>query len=277
MAQSTISKITCFLLIMLTTFSCKPVRKVQTIKQAFSIKDTIQTILIKETPKVDTQTLIVDMLDKVNRNKIDFNTFNAKIKVQYVGQETDQNAIAYLKMKKDSIILIQLVGPLGIVGLQAKITKDSVILVNKIDKYVQRRSIDYITDVTDIPFDFNTLQDLIIGNPIFISKNVVSYKSANNQLLVLMVGGFFKNLITLETSDYKPLHSKLDDVDAQRNRTCDITYNNYETKGNNHFSTSRSISVSEKFKLDVYLDFKQYSFNDPLSFSFTIPKNYKNK
>ncbi len=271
-------RITSFLfLLILIAFSCRPVKRVQTIKQAFSRKDTMQTIVIKETPKVDTQTLIADMLDKVNRNKIDFNTFSAKIKVQYVGQETDQNAIAYLKMRKDSIILIQLVGPLGIVGLQAKITKDSVILVNKIDKYVQSRSIDYITDVTDIPFDFNTLQDLIIGNPIFISKNVVSYKSANNQLLVLMIGGFFKNLITLETSDYKPLHSKLDDVDAQRNRTCDITYNNYETKGNNHFSTNRSISVSEKFKLDVYLDFKQYSFNDPLNFSFTIPKNYKHK
>lgn len=271
-------KITSFLfLLILVVFSCKPVKKVQTIKQAFSVKDTIQTVVIKETPKVDTQALITDMLDKVNRNKIDFNTFSAKIKVQYVGQETDQNATAYLKMRKDSVILIQLVGPLGIVGLQAKITKDSVVLVNKIDKYVQSRSIDYVTDVTGIPFDFTTLQDLIIGNPIFISKNVVSYKSSNNQLLVLMIGGFFKNLITLETSDYKPLHSKLDDVDAQRNRTCDITYSNYETKGDFHFATYRSVSVSEKFKLDVYLDFKQYSFNDPLNFSFIIPKNYKRK
>ncbi len=268
----------CFLLlIVLLAFSCRPVKKVQTIKQAFSVKDTIQTIIIKETPKVDTQALIIDMLDKVNRNKIDFNTFSAKIKVQYVGQETDQNATAYLKMRKDSIILIQLVGPLGIVGLQAKITKDSVILVNKIDKYVQRRSINYVTDVTDIPFDFTTLQDLIIGNPLFISKNVVSYKNANNQLLVLMIGNFFKNLITLETSNYKPLHSKLDDVDAQRNRTCDITYSNYENKGDFHFATYRSVSVSEKFKLDVYLDFKQYSFNEPLNFSFAIPKNYKVK
>ena len=265
------------LVVILIAFSCKPVKKVQTIKQAFSIKDTIQTVVIKETPKVDTQALINDMLDKVNRNNIGFNTFSAKIKVKYVGQETDQNATAYLKMRKDSIILIQLVGPLGIVGLQAKITKDSVILVNKIDKYVQRRSIDYVTDVTDIPFDYTTLQDLIIGNPIFISKNVVSYKSSNTQLLVLMIGGFFKNLITLETSDYKPLHSKLDDVDAQRNRTCDITYSNYETKGDYHFATNRSISVSEKFKLDIYLDFKQYSFNEPLNFSFTIPKNYKLK
>ncbi len=271
-------KITSFLfLLMMVAFACRPVKKVATIKAAFSKKDTVQTIVIKEAPKVDTQALINDMLDKVNKNRINFNTFSAKIKVSYEGQETSQNATAYLKMKKDSVIIIQLVGPLGIVGLQAEITKDSVFVVNKIDKYVQKRSISYITDVTQIPFDFGTLQDLIIGNPIFMSTNVVSYKSYGNQLLVLMLGGFFKNLVTLDNKDFKILHSKLDDVDVQRNRTCDITCNNYEMKDGVQFATYRSISVSEKTKLDIYLDFKQYSFNEPSNFSFSIPKSYKRK
>jgi len=262
---------------MMVAFACRPVKKVATINAAISKKDTVQTIVIKETPKVDTQALINDMLDKVNKNRINFNTFSAKIKVSYEGHETSQNATAYLKMKKDSVIIIQLVGPLGIVGLQAEITKDSVFVVNKIDKYVQKRSIDYITDVTDIPFEFSTLQDLIIGNPIFLSGNVVSYRPSNNQLLVLMIGSFFKNLITLDTKDFKPLHSKLDDVDVHRNRTCDITYSSYEMKDGFQFATYRSVSVSEKTKLDVYLDFKQYSFNEPINFSFTIPKSYKRK
>lgn len=261
----------------LAIFSCKPAKKVQVLKQAFNKRDTVQTVIIKETPKVDTVALIAGMLEKVNKRKIDYTSFNAKVKVEYVGQESNQNVTAYVKMKKDSIILLQLVGPLGIVGLQAKITKDSIIVVNKIDKYVQKRSINYITEVTQIPFDFNTLQDLIIGNPIFISNNVISYKTYNTQLLVLMVGGFFKNLITLDNNDFKPIHCKLDDVDVQRNRTCDITYSNYEQKGELQFSTYRSVSVAEKTKLDVYLDFKQYSFNEPLNYIFNIPKSYKQK
>ena len=166
---------------------------------------------------------------------------------------------------------------MGIVGLEAKITKDSIILVNKLDKYVQRRSISYVQEVSQIPFDFSTLQDLIIGNPTYLDSNVVSYKSTDNHLIVLMVGNLFKNLITLDSKDFKPLHSKLDDVDIQRNRTCDITYNNYETKGDIQFSTYRNVSVAEKNKLDIDLDFKQYSFNEPLIFSFNIPKNYKKR
>jgi len=268
-------KIFFLLLIVGILFSCKPVRKVQTIKAAINKRDTVQTIVIKEAPKVDTQALINDMFVKVNKNRINFNTFSAKIKVQYEGKETSQSAVVYLKLRKDSVMLLQIVGPLGIVGLQAEITKDSAIIVNKIDKYVQRRSINYVKEVSEIPFDFATLQDLIVGNPTFLDSNVVSYKPTNDHLLVLMVGSLFKNLITLDTKDYKPLHSKLDDVDFQRNRTCDITYSNYVNYGDMQFSTYRSISVSEKYKLDIYLDFKQYSFNEPLNFSFTIPKNYK--
>jgi len=260
-----------------TFFACRPVKKVQTLNEAITKKDTVQTVVIKETPKIDSTAIIAEMMQKIGKQKINFSTFNSKIKVDYRGQETNQNVTAYLKMKKDSIILIKVVGPLGVVGIEVKITVDSVFLVNKIDKYTQARSINYIQEVTQIPFDFTTLQDLIIGNPIFISNNVVSYKEANNQLLILMVGDVFKHLITLDASDFKTIHSKLDDIDVQRNRTCDITLANYENKGVLPFATYRNISVAEKSKLDVTLEFKQYAFNEPLNYSFSIPKNYKRK
>ncbi|MBC7722179.1 MAG: DUF4292 domain-containing protein [Pedobacter sp.] len=209
------------------------------------------------------------------KKKIDFTVFNAKIKIDYEGQETSQHATAYLSMKKDSVILVKVVGPLGIVALQVQISKDSVIVMNKIDKNVRLRSISYLQETTQIPFDFSTLQDVIIGNPVFLSNNIVSYKSTNQQLLVFMVGKMFKHLITLDNTDFKPTHSKLDDLDPLQNRTCDITFSNYETKGDIQFATYRSISVSQKSKLDIYLDFKDYKFNEPLNYAFTVPKSYK--
>jgi outer membrane lipoprotein-sorting protein len=41
------------------------------------------------------------------------------------------------------------------------------------------------------------------------------------------------------------------------------------------FATERQISVSERSKLDVDMNFKQFSFNETLDFKFPIPKNYK--
>lgn len=66
----------------------------------------------------------------------------------------------------------------------------------------------------------------------------------------------------------------MDDVDIMRNRTCDLVYEKYEDKKGVRFSTRRQITVSEKSKLDVKLDFKNYDFNETLSFPFSIPKNY---
>jgi hypothetical protein len=72
-------------------------------------------------------------------------------------------------------------------------------------------------------------------------------------------------------------HSKLDDVDILRNRTCFLTYSDYETEKGVKFATNRTVSVTEKTKLDVKLNFKQYAFNETLSYPFSVPKNYKRK
>ncbi len=269
-----------FILLIIVFAACRPTKKVQSIKTAFSTKDTSQNIVIKAIPIVDSIAIVKEIMGKVMHQKIDFNTFNAKIKVDYYGQEESQNATVYLGMKKDSIIYIQVKGFLGIVGLQAKITKDSVTIVSKIpnNKYVQYRSIAYLQDVTQIPFTFSTLQDLLIGNPVFLDSNVVSYKHVNNnQLVVLMIGNIFKNLVTLNETNNLVLHSKLDDVDAQRNRTCDITLSQYKPINDYQFSTYRSISVAEKSKLDVNMEFKEFSFNETLKYDFTVPKNIKRK
>jgi len=71
------------------------------------------------------------------------------------------------------------------------------------------------------------------------------------------------------------MHSKLDDVDSTRNRTADLTYDDYVGKGNILFATTRSIGFSEKTKVDIELNFKQFDFNIPLNYPFNIPKKYK--
>lgn len=258
---------------------CRPRKVVTPIKTAIAKKDTLQTVIIKENPIVDSIAIVKNMMSKVMHHEIDFFTFNAKIKAEYESADESQNVTAYLSILKDSVMYIQIKGFLGIIGLQAKITKDSITIVNKVqDKYVQKRAISYLQEVTQIPFTFTTLQNLFIGNPIFVDSNVVSYRNtSDNKLIVLIIGSVFKNLLTIDNESYLITHCKLDDVNINRNRTCDITLTNYMTNNGVSFSTFRSIAVSEKSKLRVNLDFKEYTFNEPLKYIFSIPKNYKIK
>lgn len=261
--------------ICLLTVACKTVKKTQSIQTAMT-RDTTQKVVVKAVPAVDSAALVKGILDKVNASRINFSTFSAKVKVDYDGKEDSYQFSSNVKIWKDSVINIKIYTGITGVLFEAQITKDSVTLLTYKKKLVQYRSISYLQEVTEIPFDFKTLQDLIVGNPIFMSSNIVSYKTNESQLLVLVVGNIFKHLLTLDPSmNYVLTHSKLDDLNPERNRTCDITFDNYEPAGSFLFAKERKITVAEKSKLDVSLKFKEYAFDQPLQSTFSVPKNYK--
>jgi Domain of unknown function (DUF4292) len=252
--------------------SCKTVKQ---INKAIAPKDSTAVTIIDQS-KLDSILMIKKTIENLNRNYIDFKTFSAKIKVQYQdGKGKNQDLTAIVRIIKDSTIWISLTASfLSIEAYRVLITKDSVILLNKLDREVQYRSLDYLQDVTEIPFDYKTLQDLLVGNPVFVDSNIVYYKKTDDQILFSMVGKYFKNLLTLSSANFYLTHSKLDDVDISRSRTADLTYSDYENKAGFNFSTYREITVSEKNRLDIRLNYKQYEFNKDLSVSFNIPKNY---
>lgn len=253
--------------------SCHSTKKIQ---QAITKKDTVSVIpqpVID--PHDDSVNFIKDNYRKLLGHHIDFISFSAKIEVDYEDANGKKNNVnAHIRMYKDSVIWVSVTGLLGIEGLRALITKDSVKLLDKQNKVFIERSVSYLQEVTELPLDLSSLQDLVIGNPVFLDSNIVSYSRTSNTISLLSSGDFFKTLLTIGDQDKLMQSCKLDDLDEFRNRTCYLTYVNYEDKKGVNFSTERTISIAEKKKLDIKLDFRQYDFNETLSFPFNIPKNY---
>ncbi len=255
-------------------FSCRSTKKLQT---AVNKKDT--TIAVSNVPSPDSLKGAKSVLASLVRNKIEFNTFSAKIKVQYEDAKGKQpDVIAFIRMKKDSIIWISINATfLSIEAFRILITKNHVTILNKLGKKVEEHPFSFIEDIAKIPLDFKTLQDLLIGNPIYVGEKIVSYRLTENRILLSTIGKYFKNLLTLSANNNLVERSKLDDIDVSQNRTGDLTYGDYENKAGFFFSTYREITVAEKTKVDIILNYKQYDFNTELSFPFAIPKNYKTK
>ncbi len=255
--------------------SCRSTKKLQT---AISKKDT--PVIIHTIPaSKDSMQLAETVLNKLQHSRIDFKTFSAKIKVEYEdSKERKPDFNANIRIQSDSIIWISITATfLGIEAFRVLITKDSIIILNKLDKEYERHPFSYIQEIAKIPLDFKTLQDLIVGNPIYVGDKVVAYRETENHILLSTVGTYFKNLITLSSDNKNIERSKLDDIDVSQNRTADLTYAEYETKAGFPFSTYREITVAEKTKVDIKLNYKQYDFNNQLSYPWSIPKNYKRK
>jgi hypothetical protein len=269
------NKLTFFSIFLVQFFAiaCHTTKK---INQAIAPRDTTNIVATKNTSE-DSILFVNSVKEGLKKNYIDFKTFSAKIKVDIEDAQGKQPDItAVVRIIKDSAIWISLSATfLNFEVFRVLITKDSVIVLNKQKKEVQYRSLDYLQEVTEIPFDFKTIQNLLIGNPIFFNDSNVTFRNLGNYILASSAENDFKNLLTISSDKNQILHCKLDDIDISRNRTADITYDEFSDVNGKPFSTYRAIVVSEKNKLDLRMNFKQFEFNKDLSVSFSIPKNYK--
>ena len=160
-----------FILLLVT--SCTTFKKVQVIKDALSKTDTSKNQIVAEIKKVDSLAIVKNILSNISDAKLDYKTMNARIKVDYESPKSSNNFIANVSMIKDSQIYITIRFDMGIIGVKAFIKKDSVVLIYPMKKTngIERKPISYLQEVVKIPFTFHTLQDLMLGNPIFMDRD----------------------------------------------------------------------------------------------------------
>jgi hypothetical protein len=254
--------------------SCRATKKIQS---AISKKDTVTVIAPPlDTGHADSIALIKEYYTSLKSQRVSFTTFSGKLDVDY--EETGGkklNLNAELRMYKDSVIWVRITAILGIEGLRAYITKDSVKILNRQDKVYIARSVAYLREIAALPLDLSTLQELLVGNPVFITSDISSYSKSPGNVSLHGANNLFKTLITLGEMDKQLYSAKLDDLDDTRNRTSYLTWSDYENKKGFPFAQKRSITVAEKKTLEIKLNYKQYEFNETLSFPFSVPKNYK--
>ena len=252
-------------------------RSTKNIQKAIIKKDSVAVVVKDIQPThLDTMKMVHAVLGRVAQKRIEFNTFSAKIKVDYENEKGRQpDFIANIRMLKDSLIWVSLSNDIGIEGIRVLISNDSIKILDKLANTYQIRPLSTIQEVSQIPFLFADLQNLLVGNPIFLNKDsITSYAHTVNGYTLLSIDVLFKNLISI-SNEYVIEKSKLDDNDPALNRTCNLVYTEYENKTGRLFSTMREIAIIQQNKLNVKLKFRDYKFNEELTFPFTVPKKFK--
>lgn len=264
------------ILIVLVAALATACRSTKKIGVALAKKDSTQMAAPVNNGHNDTLAFLHHTLEGLRAHHIDFRTFSAKVNIDYKdATNKNYNVNATIRMQKDSAIWISANAFMGIEAIRALITRDSVKVMVKLDKKTYTaRSMAYLQEVTDMPLSLATMQDLILGNPIFLDS-AQAYNRTPGTVTITSVGELFKHLLALNEADLTPARSKIDDVNPSSNRTADITYSDYTDNNGMKFATKRQILLSEAKKLSVKMDFRQYTFNEDVSFPFNVPKNYK--
>jgi hypothetical protein len=266
------------LIVLMIVASCRSTKKIQA---AVSPKDS-STVIVNPLES-DSAKKVLSAYEKIKTNRIEFNTFTSKIVIDYKGQDKEgkerriNNLNGVIRMQKDSVIWISLQAPILGEVMRLKITPDTVSILNKQENTIQYRQFSYLQEAVNLPIKFSDLQDLLIGNPIFLDSNIVAYESSDNFTLLTTLGKQFKNFSTFANPDLNLQRTKLDDVDIASSRSADLVYDGYEQNGTRLFAGKRKITVLYKNTTDIGLEFRQLQFDMPVNFPFTVPDKYKLK
>src|SRR5690606_30130658 len=126
-------------------------------------------------------------------------------------------------------------------------------------------------DLLNIPFDFSTLQDMIIGNPVFLTDSIYQVVATPAIISFSCDTSLYTSLFNVFADDYLLQQSKVMDKDSLRHRSCELTYGEYKEVAGHQFPTRRRIFVEEKNITRIAMDFNRMDFDQPLSFPFNVP------
>lgn len=259
---------------MLFFYSCSSSKK---FKSSFPVVDSI----MNDSGFMDSSLLdsARNELQNLKDKRIDFQTFSARLKVNYAdvnGSQPEGNVV--LRLYKDSAIWISLSGSiLNLELYRILITPDSVTILNKLDKTVERLAFQYMEEMAHMPLNFSSLQDLLVGNPIYLGDSIIGFQPSAKHILIATEGSMFKNILALAPGTKFLQTSSLTENDPMTKRTINLFYGDYQNLDTIAFPKTREIIVDDENKIKIALNFKQQEFNKELSLTFNVPSNYKTK
>jgi len=219
--------------------------------------------------------------DELKIDSFEFEYFSSKAKFKYTSDDNKTKATANIRIKKDSIIWMNLTPGIGIQAARIKITKDSLILIDNINKNLLRYSFETLSEEFNFDLNFDLIQSIIIGNlPIARSSRDVVDKQENYFLMTQNRNELdIENTIGLNTRKLE----KITATSTKTQNTLDINYGEFKLIDEYAFP-HKALIVLEYFKdeknqsitIDIEHNRTQIE-KKPLRFLFNIPKRYERK
>ncbi len=202
----------------------------------------------------------------------------ARANVKYEDEYQSASGTLLLKVRKDSLIWLS-IRKFGFEGVRAQITKDSIYILDRLNREYAVWPLSYIKDQYHLPADYKALESVVLGNPFFIGDNRFALDNSDEADFKLFNGGnkgigtelwVDKNNLWLNQLLYK-------DQD-NTGRALNIKMKEYQPVSENQkFSYFRAINILSNTTgwVIMEIDFSKVEFQKPNRIRFDIPGKYE--
>ena len=208
-------------------------------------------------------------------NKNQFSTLYTKSNVRYADDKQIQNVTAEIKIKKDEQILVS-IRFLGITMAKALITPTAVNYYEKIGGKYFEGDFSSLSQWLGTDLDFSKIQNMLLGEAIDDLTKGKYQESVVEQTYRL---DDFSNKNTKKTFFFDVVNflvKKQEITQTAEERMIKITYADNKVYNEGKLPTAVLINTfQKKGNTEINLEYDSVSFNEELSFPYSVPKGYK--
>lgn len=213
--------------------------------------------------------------------EINFEYFSTRTKFKYKNGNQKTKATANIRIKKDSLIWFTLSNGVGIEGARGKMTRDSLVLIDRINKMVHRYSFESLSQEFNFEFNFDLFQAVLIGDmPIAVGKSDDIEQKNNNFIVTQKAGDLtVENKISFKTRRLENLFAST----LKNDNTLELKYNEFKPLEEKPFAFKALMTLTyfkEGKKEEATIDIEHNRARietKPLRFPFNIPARYERK
>ncbi|EJL62981.1 DUF4292 domain-containing protein [Flavobacterium sp. CF136] len=215
------------------------------------------------------------VIEKHYDNKLNFSTLYIKANARYVDEKQSQNVTAEIKIKKDEQILVS-VRFLGITMAKALITPTAVSYYEKINGTYYEGDFTSLSKWLGTELDYSKVQNLLVGEALDDLRKGKYTQTIVENLIRLEDGkdNNLKKAFFLDAEKY--LLQKEEISQTEENRMLEIKYSDNKVFDQGILPASIEINaIQPKGRTDINLNYNTISFNEELSFPYSVPSGYK--
>lgn len=212
-------------------------------------------------------------------NEVDFEYLKAKAKFRFDNGKSDLKATANIRIKKDSVIWMSISATLGIEGARALITRDSLSVIDRLNKNYSVLNYQDLSERYNFNIDYDLVQSILLGNlatPIEEEDNV-SKEAQHFKLLQTRGDVQMENRVGLTTRKIE----RVNWTDAPTNNSMTINYTKFQLIDQIVFPYENQIILKYKegnlhSTTQINIDYNRAELSSKKErFPFNIPQKYE--
>lgn len=232
------------------------------------------------------------LLAQMDESQLQFKTLSAKAGISFFVNDRKTTFNVNLRMFSDSAIWISITPLLGIEMARVLITKDSVKVIDRLDKQYFLGNFDYINKKFNLDIEFAVLQSLLIGNKIIYEEDDKDLKFAIDKDRYYL-GNLRKRKakkvdenpqkierkneelvsIWLNPENFKITELILTDLTADR--FIKGEYSDHQLVNGQLFPMKLDFSIQSERPSNIIIEYTRVQLNEEMNLPFNISRKYE--